>query len=39
MRLCFALPSVEDIEAGIAKLARVSFDRTGIPKHGGNVRR
>jgi 2-aminoadipate transaminase len=39
MRLCFALPSVEDIEAGIAKLARVSFDHTGIPKHGGNVRR
>ncbi|MGA0595839.1 PLP-dependent aminotransferase family protein [Enterovirga sp. CN4-39] len=39
MRLCFALPSVEDIQAGVAKLARISFEHTGVPAHGGNVRR
>ena len=39
MRLCFALPTVEDIQAGIARLARISFEHTGVPLHGGNVRR
>jgi 2-aminoadipate transaminase len=39
IRLCFALPNVEDIQEGVAKLARISFDHTGIPQHGGNLRR
>lgn len=39
MRLCFALPSHEDIRAGIAELARVSYEVTGIPRQSGNVRR
>jgi 2-aminoadipate transaminase len=39
IRLCFALPSVADIQAGIAKLARITFDHTGVPRHGGNLRR
>jgi 2-aminoadipate transaminase len=39
MRLCFALPSVDDIHAGVAKLAQVAFDHTGVPRHSANVRR
>jgi 2-aminoadipate transaminase len=39
MRLCFALPSKGDIRAGIAALARVCFEQTGIPAQSANVRR
>jgi 2-aminoadipate transaminase len=39
MRLCFALPSREEIRAGIAALARVCFEETGIPAQSANVRR
>ncbi|HXW24259.1 MAG TPA: PLP-dependent aminotransferase family protein [Xanthobacteraceae bacterium] len=39
MRLCFALPSKEDIRDGIAALARVCFEATGIPAQSANVRR
>ncbi len=39
MRLCFALPSKEEIRAGVAALARVCFEETGIPEQSANVRR
>jgi 2-aminoadipate transaminase len=39
MRLCFALPSKNDIRDGIAALARVCFEQTGIPAQSANVRR
>jgi 2-aminoadipate transaminase len=39
MRLCFALPSKDNIREGIAALARVCFEETGIPAHSANVRR
>jgi 2-aminoadipate transaminase len=39
MRLCFALPSKEDIRSGISALARVCFEETGIPAQSANVRR
>ena len=39
MRLCFALPSKQDIRDGIAALARVCFEETGIPAQSANVRR
>jgi len=39
MRLCFALPSKEDIREGVAALARVCFEQTGIPEQSANVRR
>ena len=39
MRLCFALPSIPDIHAGVAELARISFEHTGVPARSGNVRR
>lgn len=39
LRLCFALPSVSDIRDGVAELARVCFEQTGIPAHGTNLRR
>jgi 2-aminoadipate transaminase len=38
MRLCFALPSHDDIRAGVAALARVCFEQTGIPAQSANVR-
>jgi 2-aminoadipate transaminase len=38
IRLCFALPSVEDIRAGVAALARVCHEQTGIPTLSANVR-
>ena len=37
LRLCFALPSKEEIKAGVAEFARVCFEETGIPKQSGNV--
>ena len=39
IRLCFALPSIPDIREGVAKLAQICFEHTGVPAHGGNVRR
>jgi 2-aminoadipate transaminase len=39
MRLCFALPSKNDIRDGVAALARVCFEETGIPAQSANVRR
>lgn len=39
MRLCFALPSKDDIRQGIAELARVCYEQTGIPPRSGNVAR
>ena len=39
LRLCFALPSKDEIRAGVAAFAKVCFEQTGIPKHSGNVRR
>jgi 2-aminoadipate transaminase len=39
MRLCFALPSKDQIRDGVAALARVCFEQTGIPELGANVRR
>ena len=39
MRLCFALPSKSEIREGVAALARVCFEQTGIPAQSANVRR
>jgi 2-aminoadipate transaminase len=39
MRLCFALPDVATIRKGVAELARICFEHTGIPEHGANRRR
>lgn len=39
MRLCFALPDAETIRRGVAELARISFEHTGVPEHGANRRR
>jgi 2-aminoadipate transaminase len=39
MRLCFALPSKNEIREGVAALARVCFEQTGIPAQSANVRR
>jgi 2-aminoadipate transaminase len=39
MRLCFALPSQDQIREGVAALARVCFDQTGIPERSANIQR
>lgn len=39
LRLCFALPSEEEIRGGVAALAQIFFEHTGIPAHGANVRK
>lgn len=39
LRLCFALPSKETIQAGVATLARVCHDVTGIPEFSDNRKR
>ncbi len=39
MRLCFALPSKDVIREGVATLARVCYEVTGIPELSANVRR
>ncbi len=36
LRLCFALPSKEEIRDGVAAFARVCFEQTGIPPRSGN---
>lgn len=37
LRLCFALPSADDIREGVATLARVCFEQTGIPVRSANM--
>ena len=39
LRLCFAMPGKETIKAGVAELARVCYEETGIPIRSGNVAR
>lgn len=39
MRLCFGHPSIDNIRAGIAKLADVCFEEFGVPVRSGNVAR
>jgi 2-aminoadipate transaminase len=39
MRLCFALPSKADIRSGVAALARVCYEETGLPERSANIRR
>ena len=38
LRLCFALPSKDEIREGVAAFARVCFEQTGTPAQSGNVR-
>jgi 2-aminoadipate transaminase len=39
LRLCFALPSPQQIRDGVAAFARVCYEQTGIPAISANVRR
>ena len=39
LRLCFALPSKDEIRSGVAAFARVCFEETGIPEQSANIRR
>jgi 2-aminoadipate transaminase len=39
LRLCFAMPSKQTIREGVAELARVCHEQTGIPMRSGNVAR
>ncbi len=39
LRLCFAMPSKATIEAGVAALAKVCHEVTGIPEFGDNQKR
>ena len=39
LRLCFAMPSIETIREGVAALAKVCYEATGIPQQSGNIRR
>lgn len=39
LRLCFAMPSKQVIKDGVAELARVCYEQTGIPVRSGNVSR
>ncbi len=39
MRLCFALPAKDDINNGIAALARVCHAETGLPERSANIGR
>jgi 2-aminoadipate transaminase len=38
MRLCFALPSKDVIRSGVATLARICYEETGIPEQSANIR-
>ena len=38
LRLCFGLPSKEEIREGVAAFARVCYEETGIPEQSGNIR-
>ena len=37
LRLCFGLASKQEIKEGVAALARVCFEQTGIPAHSDNL--
>ena len=39
LRLCFAMPDKQTIRDGVAELARVCHEQTGIPMRSGNVTR
>jgi 2-aminoadipate transaminase len=39
VRLCFALPAKQVIRAGIAALAQICFEQTGIPVRSANLQR
>ena len=39
MRLCFALPSKDEIRSGVAALARICHQETGLPEQSANIRR
>jgi 2-aminoadipate transaminase len=39
LRLCFAMPDKQTIRDGVAELARVCWEQTGIPERSGNVPR
>jgi 2-aminoadipate transaminase len=39
LRLCFAMPSKQTICEGVAELARVCYEQTGIPLRSGNIQR
>jgi 2-aminoadipate transaminase len=39
LRLCFAMPATQTIRDGVAELARVCYEQTGIPIRSGNVSR
>jgi 2-aminoadipate transaminase len=39
LRLCFALPSKDQIREGVAAFARVCYEETGIPEQSANIRR
>jgi 2-aminoadipate transaminase len=39
LRLCFAMPSKQTIRDGVAELARVCYEQTGIPIRSGNITR
>ncbi|MFL5255785.1 MAG: PLP-dependent aminotransferase family protein [Rhodopila sp.] len=39
LRLCFAMPSPQVIRDGVAELARVCYEQTGIPLRSANVQR
>jgi 2-aminoadipate transaminase len=39
LRLCFALPTPAEIRAGVAALAQICNEQTGIPAQSGNVLR
>ncbi len=36
LRLCFANPAVETIDAGVSRLAEICFQEFGVPTHGQN---
>lgn len=38
LRLCFALPTADEIRAGVAAFARVCHEVTGIPAQSANIR-
>ena len=39
LRLCFAMPDKKTIRDGVAALAQVCYEQTGIPVRSGNVQR
>ena len=39
LRLCFAMPDKQTIRDGVAALAQVCYEQTGIPVRSGNVQR